>query len=337
MKKCIYCRKESDKGFTSVEHVIPQSFGKFGSDTPTLDCVCDECNAYFAKELDQVLARDTLEGITRYKKGLFSREKRFSKSVLFTLGDDAGEYAGALMTSHDPLTGRPPMLHPQFWIRHKNNDWDRYPIEKIKDIEVTEEKYGAPGSGDRETRVLAPSQEKYVAVLEELKSCGIPYREGTMMGPPPFVEKADEEGKIIVQGNIRVTVGKIHKRALAKVLFNFATKYVGPEETSKSRWNKAREFIRSDGDALLARMSQKEFWTGQEQKNMRFPDDSYNLRVENQRVGVVGVIQIYNLFIYEFVLVEKYVLPEEKEVAYRFTPGEKPYLGVKMGKPQWEK
>ena len=31
-----------------LEHVIPQGFGRFGSNTPTLDCVCDDCNAYFS-------------------------------------------------------------------------------------------------------------------------------------------------------------------------------------------------------------------------------------------------------------------------------------------------
>jgi hypothetical protein len=73
--KCIYCKKEKDE-FKGVEHVIPQSFGLFGTQTPTLKCVCDECNAFFAKELDLRLARETLEGITRYKQGIFSRETR---------------------------------------------------------------------------------------------------------------------------------------------------------------------------------------------------------------------------------------------------------------------
>ncbi len=338
MTKCIYCRKEADDGFSGVEHVIPQGFGTFSSETPTLDCVCDDCNAYFGKELDQVLARDTLEGITRYKKGLFSREKRFPKSVRFTLaeGDEAGEYAGALMSSYDPTTGNPPKLLPQFWIRNiQNRGWERYIIEAIKNLSIIEEKYGSTAPGSREMRVLAPSQEEYNAVIQELKRCSIPYREKEMLDLPPFAKNTDEDSKIIVQGTVEGTIGKVHKRALAKILFNFATYYLSTEETSKPDWDKTRDFIRYDGETLLGRMSQKEFWTGQEQKNMRFPDDSYNLRIENQENCVVGVIQIYNLFTYEFILAENYSLSQEKEVAYRFTPGEKPYMGVKMDKPQW--
>ena len=61
-KTCIYCPQTDPSRFRGVEHVIPQGFGRFGSETPTLDCVCDDCNAYFRRELDQLLARETYEG-----------------------------------------------------------------------------------------------------------------------------------------------------------------------------------------------------------------------------------------------------------------------------------
>jgi hypothetical protein len=88
---CIYCKKEGSppKG---VEHVIPKSFGKIGSKTPTLKCVCDDCNAFFATELDLRLARETLEGITRYKQGIFSSATRPQKTLRFTLGEEAGDF-----------------------------------------------------------------------------------------------------------------------------------------------------------------------------------------------------------------------------------------------------
>jgi len=73
---CIYCRTVDTERFRGVEHVIPQSFGTFGDQTPTLKTVCDDCNDYFKKELDQVLARETIEGLTRYNKGIYSSETR---------------------------------------------------------------------------------------------------------------------------------------------------------------------------------------------------------------------------------------------------------------------
>jgi hypothetical protein len=67
---CIYCGQNDPSRFCTVEHVVPQAFGRFGGVTPTLDRVCDDCNAYFGRELDQLLARETPEGISRY--GLLS-------------------------------------------------------------------------------------------------------------------------------------------------------------------------------------------------------------------------------------------------------------------------
>jgi hypothetical protein len=74
----------------------PQGFGRFGSETPTLDCVCDDCNAYFGRELDQLLTRDTYEGISRYSRGLLSSEARPQKRLSLTLAEpaEAGDFVG---------------------------------------------------------------------------------------------------------------------------------------------------------------------------------------------------------------------------------------------------
>jgi hypothetical protein len=65
-KICIYCPQTHPSRFRGVEHVIPKGFGRFGTATPTLDYVCDDCNAYFGDKLDQLLTRETYEGISRY-------------------------------------------------------------------------------------------------------------------------------------------------------------------------------------------------------------------------------------------------------------------------------
>jgi hypothetical protein len=38
-ENCIYCPQTDPDRFRGVEHVIPQGFGRFGSETPTLDCL----------------------------------------------------------------------------------------------------------------------------------------------------------------------------------------------------------------------------------------------------------------------------------------------------------
>jgi len=335
-KKCIYCKK-TDKGiFKGVEHMIPQSFGTFGSETPILDCVCDECNAYFGKKLDQGLARDTLEGVTRYKKGILSRERRFPKNLHFFLEkiDDNGEYGGAILDGYDPLTGKSLPVASQFWIKNiKKNEWERYRINQIKNIKITNEVYGSTAPGNREMRIIAPSEEDHDNVIAELKKYNIPYRKKELLSSPPFLKNDDHEGNVDVRVIIQGTIDKTKKRALVKILFNFAAYFIGETEILKPKWDKARKFIRYDRKTLLGKLSQEPFWTSQEKSNLRYADDSYNLRIENKNGNVVGVIQLYNLFTYEFILVENYSIPTEKEIAYRFTPNKKPHRGIKMIKP----
>jgi hypothetical protein len=116
-KICIYCRQTDPDRFRGVEHVIPQGFGRFGSDTPTLDCVCDDCNAYFGRELDQLLTRDTYEGISRYSRGRFSSQARPQKRVSLALADpgEAGAFQG-LRVSVDGTTGQLMPLAAKFHI-----------------------------------------------------------------------------------------------------------------------------------------------------------------------------------------------------------------------------
>ena len=94
---CIYCNGDDPEKFSGREHVIPQAFGTFGSQTPVLKCVCDDCNRHFGKELDLIHARDTLEGLLRYKHGIFSSENRQQRRLRFTLADEdeSGELVGA--------------------------------------------------------------------------------------------------------------------------------------------------------------------------------------------------------------------------------------------------
>jgi hypothetical protein len=97
MRTCIYCKRDnSATTFEGVEHVIPEAFGTFGSETPTLDCVCDECNRDFGMTIDIYLARETVEGVVRYRKGISSSEVRPQKHLKITLdaGPETGQFAG---------------------------------------------------------------------------------------------------------------------------------------------------------------------------------------------------------------------------------------------------
>lgn len=333
MKTCIYCKTNDQSAFRGVEHLIPQSFGKFSSETPTLKCVCDECNSFFAKELDQVLARDSWEGVNRYKKGIKSREQRPIKRLKFTLEEvpEMGIFGGMVFEGVDSRTGQ--LLQPtkgQFHIRNKKTDkYDVFFEDEIKDIKLDDGIYGAKGT--RDTKIYAPSEEKHKAVIEELKKIGIDYKIKEKSNPP-FVEgkKDDEvvELPILVSGTIDSPV----KRALIKILLNFSAFYIGAEEVIKPEWDKARNYVRFNSEPILGKVNNKSFW-GDETETMRLASDSFNIVVENDGENVVGKIQIYNFYTYVFILAEKYNIPANKEKAMRFTRGEKPLLAEKRTRP----
>ena len=336
MSSCIYCKTEDPEKFKGVEHVIPKSFGTFGSKTPTLKCVCDECNTFFMKELDNVLARETLEGLTRYKKGIYSREARPQKVIKVSIAEspENGNFHGALVAV-DGTTGKLMPLAPQYKIKNRQTGkFEFYFEDQLKDLVISDEQHGK--SGERETGIVAPSAEALDGFIQKLHAAGIPYKEKERYRPPfvSTLESMPAESVANIAVDIDGTIDDRVKRAVVKILFNFSAYHLGVAELFKSQWDAARDFIRHSGPTLKGRVTNKPFWNGQETEQMRFPDDSYNLRIENQDGNVVGVLQFYNLFTYEFILVEGYQIPPDQEVAYRFTPGKEPSVGYKMAVPK---
>jgi hypothetical protein len=90
-----------------------------GSETPTLDCVCDDCNAYFGRELDQLLTRDTYEGVSRYSRGQLSSEARPQRRLNLTMADpaEAGDFVG-LRVAVDGTTGQLMAPAAQFHVHN---------------------------------------------------------------------------------------------------------------------------------------------------------------------------------------------------------------------------
>ena len=183
-KICIYCYQTVPDRFRGVEHVIPQGFGRFGSETPTLDCVCDDCNAHFGRELDQLLTRDTYEGVSRYSRGQLSSEARPQKRLSLTLADpaEAGDFVG-LRVAVDGTTGQLMPPAAQFHVRNfKTGEDEVYFLRQITGLILPEADYGKPGTnGEKGTwrcKILAPSREAHDAMAEALQLAGIDFRPG---------------------------------------------------------------------------------------------------------------------------------------------------------------
>lgn len=329
---CIYCGQVDRTRFRGVEHVIPQAFGRFGTETPTLDCVCDDCNAYFGRELDRLLARETPEGLGRYNRGQLSSEARPQRRVTLTLADptEAGAFHG-MKVAVDGTTGQlmPPAV--QFHIHNfRTGEDETYFLHQIADIVLPEADYGKSGSdgqtGTWRCKILAPSQDSHNAMVEALRAAGIAFQSGPAF-QAPWNGDAEGAGSLLVE--IESEIDKPHKRALAKILMNFVTAHLGCEEALAPRWNFLRRYVRLGEGEIRARLSQRPFWTGQETDELRFQDDSINLRIENLDGNIVGAIQFYNQHICEFILAEGSALELGHEIGRRYTSGKTPIAGEK--------
>ena len=110
-------------------------------------------------------------------------------------------------------------------------------------------------------------------------SAGIDFRPGTPFRNPLGPEETATPSSFQVE--ITSEIDKPHKRAIAKILMNFVAFHLGRDEVLQPRWDFLRRYVRNGEGEIKARLSHRPFWTGQETEELRFRDDSINVRIEN--------------------------------------------------------
>lgn len=327
MGVCIYHPSDNVEIYHE-EHVIPQSFGTFGpkvtprslDGTPVLRKeVCADCNHLFGITIDQTFARESLEGLTRYRLGLFSREARKQKLITLQLPKTAamGEFANVkiwLDTKQGKLKEPLPQAH---LLNATTGQYEVFLIGEINSLD-----WKSRGLLDKDIKIFGADQNERDEVVKELNSIGI-----------QFNAKNDIRLDFVPGSKIALDLyGEINKtiqRAVAKILINFATFYIGSDEILKSNWDKARDYIYQGSGMLPLSVTQGAFWA-QETNQIRMEPKGYNIAIRNRNKSIHGYAQFFNLFIYDFTLVDDYNLPADLEIALRFIPGEKPLKSIRL-------
>jgi hypothetical protein len=219
----------------------------------------------------------------------------------------------------------------QFHVHNFRTGKDEvYLLPEIASLTLPEVDYGRSGTnGEKGTwrcKIFAPSREAHDGMVDALQRAGIDFRPG-MHFQNPWASEAPEPPSFLVE--ITSEIDKPHKRAIAKILMNFVAFHLGRNEALRPRWDFLRRYVRYGDGEIKARLSHWPFWTGQETEQLRFRDDSINVRVENLGGNVVGAIQFYDLHTYEMILIENDALRSDQEIGRRYTPGELPVLGEK--------
>jgi hypothetical protein len=93
----------------------------------TLDCVCDECNQYFADNLELPLGRDSREALFRIDLGLkpaAAAAQLLNRRVKTSLRDP-GQFDGirVLLRPSEDGTETIPVPVPQVGLRREGHEW----------------------------------------------------------------------------------------------------------------------------------------------------------------------------------------------------------------------
>jgi hypothetical protein len=142
MKICIYCKEARRPEEFNKEHVVPESFGHFENNLTLIHMVCNECNAYFSGEFELFLARDSLDGMMRYRYGLskYSGEKKIRLRRLRMRIVDHGEWQGALLQFCPPANPNEAVpdviLVPQIAFPKKSSgEWVHFAIDGLASLD----------------------------------------------------------------------------------------------------------------------------------------------------------------------------------------------------------
>ena len=159
-------------------------------------------------------------------------------------------------------------------------------------------------------------------------AAGIDFRSGTPF-QIPWNSEFGEQASFLVE--IASEVDKSHKRALAKILMNFVAFHLGRDEALAPRWDFLRRYVRTGDGEIKARLSARPFWTGQETDQLRFQDDSINVRIENLQGNIVGAIQFYNLHTYEMILVDNDSCVPTRKSDAAIRPASRHFWAISVG------
>lgn len=236
---CIYCSAETTGVFRAAEHVVPRAFGTFDSreGNLTLHSVCEECNGYFGRHLEQFFARDSGDAFLRLLHGIKSPE-------------EASEIGGRRVTFRFDCDG----LYKGAWGELVRNAEHGFGIQLMPQA-------GFRRDGEHSTRWYA-SHELLPDRVSEFRRCHV-----TLIGSPDevheFQERLKELGvdiacaewtaedpdhpsddKIWVQ--TRYAIDEVVRRTIAKIAFNYLawTTKEFPDFVLRPQFDAIRRYIR---------------------------------------------------------------------------------------------
>jgi hypothetical protein len=298
--RCIYCLEDKSQDcFSGREHVLPQSFGKFDEQNLTLrGKVCDECNSFFANNLDNFLARDTYEGFLRFSHGVQDPKdyKHMGKRASLTASPLEGPFKNARMHFEydETVHGMRSVLLEQ--IGFKLRDSEEYEFFLVKDFPKVEDFDPSKYDLTHERSFLT------IEVSEETAS--------RLLGSLNLVFRPKEEIRQHSEGNQKVEVAiesvltEPVCRCLAKIAFNYLANWNATETMLSACFDDIRSYIRygkgTRGMFLIPR--DEAILGGEPSEGWRVLGHILTVFSVPQKGFVIGLVSLFNQMSYWILL-----------------------------------
>lgn len=248
MSVCIYCRRALPPEAFNQEHVLPDAFGWNGGGFPTnaptlLDAVCRECNQAFGDGIDNHLARDTVEGLYRYRFGVKSAEgfKPRGKRSTMSSWIRSGRWAGAVVWYRVKEDVLHPGFAPQvgFGLTRQGPFEFWFPVDALPTRERERELLAAGYQYAEFQGIEGADPEDNAEAIKVLAQ-----RMGLEISGEPEVtlETGLTEWKEVIEDRWRTT--EEFWRAVAKITLNYFAFVYGAEAAMHPRFDAMRNHIR---------------------------------------------------------------------------------------------
>jgi hypothetical protein len=295
MPTCIYCAVTTpDPEYRKREHVIPQAFGLFEPDNLLLRKeVCEDCNAYFGRELEVKGARASVEGIHRFTAAKLMGPDSFLKMPKGRVRWELEEPGWQNLRTHFQKGEDGEVeIHfkPQVIVTYEDGSKKAFLPEEITDISQFNKAKGY--------RACIVSLEDAEIIKQALGRVGITPSWGEVNDMP-------NSGKNTVSATAYVIYDDVTRRLMAKIVFNYLAYRLGGRFALKPEFDAIRRFIRygeGKGEQLVVN-TEEAFLQEEKGAGGWYLTDDHLVGVRpNLANGFLGDIAIFNLIHYHVVL-----------------------------------
>jgi hypothetical protein len=312
--QCIYCKRQ-DVAFNR-EHCIPKAFGTYGGQTVVLrQHVCVACNSSLSRELDEILARDSFEGLLRAKLLRPKRKRRDRyRSQLTELRYEDDERFGPIRGARLIMdwNTRCPKLLPQIVVRLETGQLQSYVQKELAAVPDGAFQNVAPGSI---SALSEPEDSQILAsMIEQAQSKGANFTK-----PPEYVAlpptATQPHGKFEIQGVINDRVW----RAIARIAFNYLAWVQGIHYVLDDRFDPIRNFIvKPHPTRALVKMRREPILADESYRWRSF--QGHLILVETNQRMLIGRVSLFNSITYEVLLCPDIGLYHRLSAGHAFDP-----------------